>query len=220
MVGKWTLGTAAVVGVFAAGLGGAVAQTAPAAAPPVAAAAAVTPAAPLESADALLVRTDKQNNAFKDARFEFKMRIKEPSGQVREIEFTTLQKGNQKRLVRFLAPADVKGMGFLSESADVMYALLPAFGNRVRRLGSHQMNQSFMGSDLSSSDMNAIELAYKDGLYYGIDLTNYTPDMDYRSFKDAHFPWAVEKMAEFAVEKALSGEGTPKPPNFRDLMLR
>lgn len=69
-------------------------------------------------------------------------------------------------------------------------------------------------------DMNAIELAYKDGLYYGIDLTNYTPDMDYRSFKDAHFPWAVEKMAEFAVEKALSGEGTPKPPNFRDLMLR
>jgi len=69
-------------------------------------------------------------------------------------------------------------------------------------------------------DMNAIELAYKDGRYYGIDLTNYTPDMDYRSFKDAHFPWAVEKMAEFAVEKALSNEPTPQPPNFRELMLR
>jgi glutathione synthase/RimK-type ligase-like ATP-grasp enzyme len=69
-------------------------------------------------------------------------------------------------------------------------------------------------------DMNAIELAVKDGVFYGIDLTNYTPDMDYRSFKDAHFPWAVEKMAEFAVEKALSGEGTPLPRNFRELMLR
>jgi hypothetical protein len=69
-------------------------------------------------------------------------------------------------------------------------------------------------------DMNALEFAYKDGRYYGIDLTNYTPDMDYRSFKDAHFPWAVEKMAEFAVEKALSDEGTPQPPNFRELMLR
>ena len=56
--------------------------------------------------------------------------------------------------------------------------------------------------------------------FYGIDLTNYTPDLDYRSLKDAHFPWAVEKMAEFAVEKARSGEGTPKPPNFRELMLR
>jgi len=69
-------------------------------------------------------------------------------------------------------------------------------------------------------DMNAIEFAVKDGLFYGIDLTNYTPDMDYRSFKDAHFPWAVERMAEFAVEKALSGEGTPLPRNFRELMLR
>jgi glutathione synthase/RimK-type ligase-like ATP-grasp enzyme len=69
-------------------------------------------------------------------------------------------------------------------------------------------------------DMNALEFAVKDGRFYGIDLTNYTPDLDQRSLKDAHFPWAVEKMAEFAVEKAKSGEGTPKPPNFRELMLR
>ena len=69
-------------------------------------------------------------------------------------------------------------------------------------------------------DMNAIELAFKDGKYYGIDLTNYTPDLDYRSLKDAHFPWAVEKMAEFAVEKALSGESTPPVPDWRALILR
>jgi glutathione synthase/RimK-type ligase-like ATP-grasp enzyme len=69
-------------------------------------------------------------------------------------------------------------------------------------------------------DMNALEFAVKDGDFYGIDLTNYTPDLDYRSLKDAHFPWAVEKMAEFAIEKALSGEGTPRPPDFRELMLR
>ena len=29
-----------------------------------------------------------------------------------------------------------------------------------------------------------------------------------------------EKMAEFAVEKALSGEPTPEVPDFRALMLR
>jgi glutathione synthase/RimK-type ligase-like ATP-grasp enzyme len=69
-------------------------------------------------------------------------------------------------------------------------------------------------------DMNAIELAVKDDVLYGIDLTNYTPDMDYRSLKDAHFPWVVEKMADFAVEKALSDEATPKAPRFRELMLR
>jgi glutathione synthase/RimK-type ligase-like ATP-grasp enzyme len=69
-------------------------------------------------------------------------------------------------------------------------------------------------------DMNALEFAVKDGRFYGIDLTNYTPDMDYRSLKDAHFPWAVEKMAEFAVEKALSDEPTPSVPDWRALMLR
>jgi glutathione synthase/RimK-type ligase-like ATP-grasp enzyme len=69
-------------------------------------------------------------------------------------------------------------------------------------------------------DMNAIELAFKDGRYLGIDLTNYTPDMDYRSLKDAHFPWVVEKMAQFAVEKALSKDPTPATPDWRTLILR
>ena len=67
--------------------------------------------------------------------------------------------------------------------------------------------------------MNALEFAVKDGKYYGIDLTNYTPDLDYRSLKDAHFPWAVEKMATFAIEKALSKEGTPKAPDWKSLLL-
>ena len=69
-------------------------------------------------------------------------------------------------------------------------------------------------------DMNALEFAVKDGKFYGIDLTNYTPDLDQRSLKDAHFPWAVEKMAAFAVEKARSGEPTPEAPDWRSLILR
>lgn len=69
-------------------------------------------------------------------------------------------------------------------------------------------------------DMNAVEFAVVDDRFIGIDLTNYTPDLDYRSLKDAHFPWAVEKMAELCVEKALSDDPTPQPPDFRRLMLR
>jgi glutathione synthase/RimK-type ligase-like ATP-grasp enzyme len=69
-------------------------------------------------------------------------------------------------------------------------------------------------------DMNAIELAFKDGKYFGIDLTNYTPDLDQKSLKEAHFPWAVERMAEFAIEKALSRETTPAVPDWRGLILR
>ena len=68
-------------------------------------------------------------------------------------------------------------------------------------------------------DMNALEFAVKDGTFYGIDLTNYTPDFDLRSLKDAHFPWVVEKMASFAVDKALSGEPTPEPPDWKAFLL-
>ena len=113
-----------------------------------------------ETAEALLARVDRQNAAFTDALFRFKMVVKSSSGAVeREVEFTTKQKGNQKRLVRFLSPGDIKGMGFLLEGPGIMYAKLPAFGNRIRRLGTSQMNQSFMGSDLTSEDMSAIDYA-------------------------------------------------------------
>jgi glutathione synthase/RimK-type ligase-like ATP-grasp enzyme len=81
-------------------------------------------------------------------------------------------------------------------------------------------NLSLRFNEALGYDMNALEFAVKDGRFYGIDLTNYTPDYDYKSLKDAHFPWVVEKMAEFAVEKALSGEPTPSAPDFRSLMLR
>ena len=109
------------------------------------------------------------------------------------------------------------GMGGYNQDYDVLEKELGAAGRQMRDTAeelSLRFNQAL------GYDMNAIELAVKDGKFYGIDLTNYTPDMDYRSFKDAHFPWAVEKMAEFAVEKALSDEPTPSLPDWRALILR
>lgn len=119
-------------------------------APAPAPAAAPAPA-PAETAAALLARVDKSNSSFKDAIFDFKMVIKDPGGP-REVEFTTKQKG-AKRLVKFTKPADINGMGILVESADVVHALLPQFGNRIRRVATHQMGGNFMGSDMNSDDM-------------------------------------------------------------------
>lgn len=121
---------------------------------PAAPAAAPAPAA-AETPEQLLKRVDVQSNAFKDATFRFKLRILDAAGP-RESEFTTQQKGI-KRIVRFLSPANVKGMGVLVENADTMYVLLPEFNNRVRRVGTHQAGQSFMGSDVSNEDMSLTE---------------------------------------------------------------
>ncbi len=145
-----TLGAALLVTVGSALLSPLVALAQAPAAP------AAAPVAPAETPEQLLKRVDVQANAFKDATFRFKLRILDPAG-ARESEFTTQQKGI-KRIVRFLSPANVKGMGVLVENADTMYVLLPEFNNRVRRVGTHQAGQSFMGSDVSNEDMSLTEL--------------------------------------------------------------
>ena len=102
------------------------------------------------------------------------------------------------------------GMGGYNQNYDIL----------PRPLRDHAEELSLRFNQALGYDMNALEFAVKDGRFYGIDLTNYTPDYDYRSLKDAHFPWVVEKMSEFAVEKALSREPTPEVPDWRALMLR
>lgn len=51
-------------------------------------------------------------------------------------------------------------------------------------------------------DMNTVEFAVKDGVPYAIDFMNSAPDLDISSLGDAHFRWAVEKMADCVIEAA------------------
>jgi outer membrane lipoprotein-sorting protein len=108
--------------------------------------------APKLSAAEVLAKVDHAINAFKDAVWECRLRVKEPSGQWRELTFTTYQKVPGKRLVRFTG-GENKGMNVLVESVDTIYVYLPEF-KRVRRMGTHVKNQTFGGSDFSSEDMS------------------------------------------------------------------
>lgn len=112
-----------------------------------------TPALAAETGPSVLAKVDQAMNSFTDGTFESKLRVKEPNGQAREYDFTTYQKVPDKRLVRFSAPGDVKGMGVLMEKKDVMYVFLPGF-QKIRRVGTHVKNQTFMGSDFSYEDMS------------------------------------------------------------------
>ena len=62
----------------------------------------------------------------------------------------------EKKLVRFLAPADVKGTGLLSfdyeNKDDDMWLYMPAL-RKTRRIVSTEKSKSFMGSEFSYSDM-------------------------------------------------------------------
>jgi len=72
-----------------------------------------------------------------------------------EIRSAEIDKKN-KTLVRFHAPADVAGTGFLrldlEGDDEEQYLWLPALG-KVKRITGNQRNQRFMGTDLTYADL-------------------------------------------------------------------
>ena len=56
-------------------------------------------------------------------------------------------------LMKFVEPAEIRDLGFLSLADDKMYLYLPGF-DRVRRIASHARKESFAGSDLSNDDLS------------------------------------------------------------------
>src|SRR5215831_12663922 len=63
--------------------------------------------------------------------------------------------GKTVRLVRFLAPPDLRGMSVLVQSRDVMYVYMPGF-DKVRRVGAHARAQGISGSDFIYDDLGLV----------------------------------------------------------------
>ncbi len=91
-----------------------------------------------------------------------KMTVVGENGQAREREIsmaTKLYDGGktEKRIYRFLSPADVQGTGILvydyETKPDDVWIYLPAL-RKTRRVVSTQRAQSFMGSEFSYGDLN------------------------------------------------------------------
>jgi len=91
-----------------------------------------------------------------------KMTIASDKGAPRERKISLATKlfdggKTEKRIYRFLEPADVKGTGVLvydyDAQADDVWIYLPAL-RKTRRIVSSQRSQSFLGSEFSYGDLN------------------------------------------------------------------
>ena len=91
-----------------------------------------------------------------------KMTLIDDKGGKREREIASATKlfdggKTEKRVFRFLAPAEVQGTGFLvfdyEAKSDDAWIYLPAV-RKTRRILSSQGGQSFMGSEFSYADLN------------------------------------------------------------------
>lgn len=68
-------------------------------------------------------------------------------------------------------------------------------------------------------DMNTVEFGIQDGVPYAIDFMNSAPDLDITSLGEAHFGWAVEKMADLVIRLALQ-PGLPPAYRWDALLAR
>ncbi|NOZ03905.1 MAG: outer membrane lipoprotein-sorting protein [FCB group bacterium] len=109
----------------------------------------------------------ERNNAqatTRDERAGFTMKLINKRGKERKRKVVMYSKtdaqNKEKTLVRFLSPADVKGVGLLSiddGDREDQWLYLPAL-KRVRRISSSEKSDSFMGSDFSYEDIEQNEL--------------------------------------------------------------
>lgn len=112
-------------------------------------------------------------SGFEDSSSKMQMTLINASGQkkVRTMKTQVLEgKDEDKSLMEFLTPADVKGTKFLSyehiDKDDDQWMYLPAL-KRVKRINSKNKSGAFMGSEFSYEDlspMNVKKYTYADKL--------------------------------------------------------
>lgn len=92
--------------------------------------------------------------------------ITEKTGAVRSRTIAMTSKsypdGSEKRLIKFLEPADVRGTAMLvndfKDVSDEMWIYLPAL-KKTRRIVSTEKGKSFMSSEFSNADMSSPPLS-------------------------------------------------------------
>jgi outer membrane lipoprotein-sorting protein len=175
----------------------------------------------------LLARVDSVLTAPRDQTAIERMQLIDADGSTKERELRFYQKGPEKRLVRFVKPADVRGVAFLRLADDRMYLYLPAF-RRVRRIASSIRNEGFMGTDFSyedlsqtsySGDYDVTDVSEADGAYTltlepkeGADvsyarLVMEVPDSDWVVRKIDYFDESGDRVKTFTVADVREVDG-------------
>jgi len=107
-----------------------------------------------QDANTILKKMDDIMYSPKDITGKTKIILIDKAGKQKTREANIIQKGSDKRIFRFTAPASQAGIAVLSLPNDVMYLYLPAYG-KERRISSSVKNQNFAGTDFSYDDMES-----------------------------------------------------------------
>lgn len=107
-----------------------------------------------QEAKAILNKMDSVMYSPKDMTGKTKIVLIDKNGKQKTREANIIQKGTDRRILRFTAPSSQAGIAVLSLPNDVMYLYMPAFG-KERRISSSVKSQNFAGTDFSYDDMES-----------------------------------------------------------------
>lgn len=124
---------------------------------PLAALLVITPAL-AEDGATVLARVDAVADQGQDTTITMDVTVHDGRGGEASRVLRVWQKGSQKRLVKFLEPARLAGVGLLVPEVDSLYLYLPAYG-RTRRVVGSGRGDAFMGTDFSMDDLARITFA-------------------------------------------------------------
>jgi len=103
------------------------------------------------TAQEILDHADATLTSYDDQSLLVTITVVDAEGTEKLRQMKVWQKGN-KRLLKFIKPADWKGTALLALDSKTNYIYLPSY-KKIRRVAAHARNQSFQGMDCSQADM-------------------------------------------------------------------
>lgn len=187
-----------------------------------------------QDARLILERMDSVLYAPKDMQGELKIILTDKNGKSKTRKANLVQKGIDRCLFRFTAPASQQGIATLSLPDDLMYLYLPAFG-KVRRIASSVKSQKFAGTDFFYEDMEAKRYSDKytprllktDKQSYILELTPVSRRSPYAKLiiavnRSAYYPTSIQyynRANKLIKEATLQFEKIGKYWNNKEIVM-
>lgn len=115
----------------------------------------------------LTALVDKNASQPQDQHMIMTLKLTDRNGNQTESSIMMMQKGNDRRIGKFISPPDQKGIGFLSLPNKEMYIYLPAY-KQIKSISGNSKGGSFANTDFTYEDMEAVEYSVK----YTAELTD------------------------------------------------